>query len=318
MKIRADFVTNSSSSSYVLITVTGLDDLYLECELEEYEVHDQPNLLEAKTARQIGQALCDEINGGINEEDMPEELEELIAQLEQLPSLDEVTAITVENTDFNWGEFVEAHLDDFECIEDPNDVDYLEITAGYETNRKLQCAWSWYTTEVNLTDEAEERLDLDWDQLYYSQNYSPREITVPAQVQSLEQEDLQGCDNLEKLIFAGDVETISEKVFGNLPKLAAIIAPKMPPSKFQKKGKLLAVLGFAQQNGQDYEYRVEYLRYIKSQRKRLMPVALEHMELLRLMLAEKLIPAKELPDWLDQAQGSQQALEALQEYAKRA
>ncbi len=67
MKIRSDFVTNSSSSSFVLITVRGLDDLYLECSLDEYEVHNQPDLLETKTARQIGQALCEALNGGIEE-----------------------------------------------------------------------------------------------------------------------------------------------------------------------------------------------------------------------------------------------------------
>ena len=128
MKIRSDFVTNSSSSSYVAVTIQGTGDLYLHCFLDEYEAIEEPDLLKAKTARQIGEALCDAC--GIEEEDMPEELEELIAQLEELSSLEEVSSITVETTDINRGEFIEAYLDDFDNVDDPDDVDYVEITSG--------------------------------------------------------------------------------------------------------------------------------------------------------------------------------------------
>lgn len=305
MKIRSDFVTNSSSSSFVAITVEGSNDLYLHCLLDEYEVHNQPDLLETKTAQQIGQALCEALNGGIEEENMPEELEEMIQQLEELPSLDEVETITVENTDINRGEFVEVYLDDFDAIEDPDDVDYLEITSGYETNRKLHFSRSWRNINVNLTDEAQEQFDSeDEEALYVSWKNSPKEITVSAEVQSLKYRDFYECNELEKIVFAGEVEQIAADAFDDLPNLTTIVAPQMLLDKFPDKSKLAAVLGFAQQavqgeKGEPYRYRADYLEYIKNRQGELMSVILEHLALLQVMLGENIISAKKLPDWLN-------------------
>lgn len=315
MKIRADFVTNSSSSSYVAVTIQGAGDLHLHCFLDEYEVRGDPNLLKAKTARQIGEALCGVLDGGIEEEDMPEELEELIAQLEELPSLEEVSSITVETTDINRGEFIEAHLDDFDNVHDLNDMDYVEITSRYETKRKLRAAWFQQTKEIILTDEAQEKFDLKNEEgLYVSSNDSPREITVPAEARFLGQEDFDGCDNLETVIFEGEAEQIAANTFEYLPNLSTIIAPKMPLDKFQNEGKLAAVLGFAQQavqgeKAEPYRYREEYLAYIETHRDMLMPAILRQLALLQTMLTERVISTQELPDWLNlDWQGDRQTL----------
>ena len=50
-----------------------------------------------------------------------------------------------------------------------------------------------------------------------------------------------------------------------------------------------------------------YLSYIRRQRKRLYPLAVGNEEVLRLMVAEKMIPKKDVPLLLDEAEAGQNA-----------
>lgn len=90
---------------------------------------------------------------------------------------------------------------------------------------------------------------------------------------------------------------------------------RCPWRRFPASLKRAAVLGFVQADSEEVEYadRAGYLKYIKGQRKRLFPLALETPPLLALMLREKLLPKADVPVFLDQAR---QAVTALEAYGK--
>ena len=77
-----------------------------------------------------------------------------------------------------------------------------------------------------------------------------------------------------------------------------LIAPHMSISGFCVKDKPSACCGFAKllEAGAevDEEIKASYLKYIKGQKKRLYPFAVQHEELLRLMLTEKMLVRKDV------------------------
>ena len=77
-----------------------------------------------------------------------------------------------------------------------------------------------------------------------------------------------------------------------------MIALYLPISSIAKEGKPGACRGFAKAylDGAeiDEEIKAGYLKYIKGQKKKLYPAALEHEELLQLMFTEKMIPWKDI------------------------
>ena len=128
--------------------------------------------------------------------------------------------------------------------------------------------------------------------------YQGREtnVVIPESVTEIGCGTFRDCANLQSVTIPKSVEEIDKSVFED--SRPAIIAPHIPIDDFAPKNKPGACAGFAKAylDGAelDEEIKAGYLKYIKGQRKRLFPVAIQHEELLRLMFAEKIIPRKDI------------------------
>ena len=123
-----------------------------------------------------------------------------------------------------------------------------------------------------------------------------REVRVLAEADGILNRAFCECNALGKLYLAGAADCLRD----DFPQGAdcVIIAPKVKLSSVPPSIKAMLVSGFAaaDEAGEAEEgwAREEYLRYIRSQRKRLFPLALRRQELLRLMLAQKMLLADDI------------------------
>ncbi len=128
-------------------------------------------------------------------------------------------------------------------------------------------------------------------------------VTVPAGVTKLDCRTFFGCKGLKSVTILGPVGKIDQSVFEDCRPL--ITAPCTPIADFVTGNKPGAVLGYAKwymAKGEiDKEVLAANLKYIKGQKKRLYPLALEHEDLLQLMFAEKIIPKKDIDLIMDEA-----------------
>ena len=110
----------------------------------------------------------------------------------------------------------------------------------------------------------------------------------------------------EKIEIMGNApaESIKRLMAKNLR--AELVAKETPMRVIPADYKIQAVKGFSYCYGSGEElpeeYRAEYLRYIKAQRKRLFQHALKHIPLLGLMLAEKMIKIDEIDALIESAE----------------
>ena len=117
------------------------------------------------------------------------------------------------------------------------------------------------------------------------------------------------------------VTEIGKDVFKNCRPV--LIAPHIPISGVAKEDKPSACAGFAQAylDGReiDEDIKAGYLKYIKGQKKRLFPLSVQHEELLRVMLAEKMIVRKDIDPLLEECdkQNNIAAKAAVLDYAGR-
>lgn len=135
------------------------------------------------------------------------------------------------------------------------------------------------------------------------------EITLPPNVHEVGQWAFFNCRGLQRINLSG-AQTApavqSEDPFEEVD--APIIAPNMPLGDLPAFWKQRAVWGFALEQSRYTEARQgEYLKYIRSQRKRLCPLAIRCQELLLLMCGEGMIPPKDVPAFLDEADRQGQA-----------
>ena len=141
------------------------------------------------------------------------------------------------------------------------------------------------------------------------------EITIPQNVGKIGCWAFLRCAGLQKITLSGartgpDVK--SQDPFEDVD--APIVAPNMPLGDLPTFWKPRAVWGFAlEQHCYSGERQGEYLKYIKSQRKRLYPLALRRQELLLLMCGEGVIPPKDVQALLAEAdrQGNAAAKEMI-------
>lgn len=123
-----------------------------------------------------------------------------------------------------------------------------------------------------------------------------REVRVLAEADGILNRAFCECNALGKLYLAGAADCLRD----DFPQGAdcVIIAPKAKLSSVPPSIKAMLVSGFAaaDEAGEAEKgwAREEYLRYIRSQRKRLFPLALRRQELLRLMLAQKMLLADDI------------------------
>lgn len=148
---------------------------------------------------------------------------------------------------------------------------------------------------------------------------SARNVTIPESVTEIGHGTFKSCPNLQSVTIPKSVEEIDKSVFeGSSP---MIVAPHISVGDFAPKNKPGACAGFAkmylEQAELDEEIKADYLKYIKGQKKKLYPTAIQYEELLHLMFAEKMIPRKDIDLLLEEC-GKQQnvtAKAAVLEYA---
>lgn len=143
-----------------------------------------------------------------------------------------------------------------------------------------------------------------------------REVRVLAEADGILNRAFCECNALGKLYLAGAADCLRD----DFPQDAdcVIIAPKVKLSSVPPSIKAMLVSGFAaaDEAGEAEEgwAREEYLRYIRSQRKRLFPLALRRQELLRLMLAQKMLLADDIKELLQNEKCDAEAKAALLAY----
>ncbi len=146
-------------------------------------------------------------------------------------------------------------------------------------------------------------------------------VTIPAGVTEIWRSAFEDCTSLTSVTIPKSVTKIGKDAFlGSFP---ALIAPHIPVSNFDTSEKPKACAGFAKAYLDSREINEEikagYLKYIKGQKKRLFPLSVQHEELLRVMLAEKMIVRKDIDPLLEECdkQNNIAAKAAVLDYAGR-
>ena len=155
----------------------------------------------------------------------------------------------------------------------------------------------------------------------FSDRASLTSVTIPAGVTVIRESTFYGCANLTSVTIPKSVTKIGKDAF--LCSFPALIAPHIPVSNFDTSDKPGACAGFAKAylDGREIDEAIKagYLKYIKGQRKRLYPLAIQHEELLQLMFTEKMIVRKDIDPLLEECdkQSNTSAKAAVLDYAGR-
>ena len=145
-------------------------------------------------------------------------------------------------------------------------------------------------------------------------------IRLPASLKKLHWGVFLGRTSLKTIdLFSRTITKIEGEAFDGCA--AVLRAPYLPIGVFDIRDKPRAVQGFVQLCQEKFEMpedvRAGYLRYIRSQRRRLYPAALRTPELLYFMLREKMIPLDDVEPLLEQAEGNTELTAALLDYQER-
>lgn len=154
------------------------------------------------------------------------------------------------------------------------------------------------------------------------------ELVIPAGVKTLRKGAFENCQELTSVTFFEGLEELEGRAFGHCPHLEKIQLPdsvtKLHKTAFANcdaltdlradgialndlsvKCRQAVMVDFARRllAGEKIpsDRQMECLQYIRSNRKKLYPYALQHGDLLRFMLGEQLIPQKDIQPLLDEA-----------------
>jgi hypothetical protein len=156
--------------------------------------------------------------------------------------------------------------------------------------------------------------------IYYafSDNKGLQSVTIPESVTEIEDSVFRDCTGLKCVTIMGRGLKISRSTFEDSRPI--LVAPHIPIQNFVTEDKPGACAGFSklyQEKAElDEEIRAGYLKYIKDRKKELYPLAVRHKELLRLMLAEKMLSRKDVDILLAECdnQNNAAAKAAVQDY----
>lgn len=143
-------------------------------------------------------------------------------------------------------------------------------------------------------------------------------VTIPESVTEIGNYIFSSCTGLTGVTVLGRLEKLDESIF--YKSRPVLITPHIPISGFSAGDRPGAICGFAKlyfdNTEMDEEIRAGYLKYIKGQKKKLYPLAVRHEELLRLMLAEKMLSRKDVDILLAECdnQNNAAAKDAVQDY----
>ena len=128
-------------------------------------------------------------------------------------------------------------------------------------------------------------------------------VTIPAGVKWIDGSEFSGCTSLTSVTILGKTEIWKEAFSDHV---SVIVAEQLRMGDYPLPVyKQAAARGFALRYGSGdvlpEDYRADCLKYIRGQKKKLYPLALQFPPLLHVMLAEKMVPKGDLPDLIDQA-----------------
>lgn len=139
-----------------------------------------------------------------------------------------------------------------------------------------------------------------------------KSVTIPEGVTEIGEGAFAWCSELTAITLFCEMSGDVSEIFKNSPiakycsnSIEKICAPKYDIG-LTSKMKVQAARGFAQLAVQGYsfeeEYREKYAAYIKRQKKKMYPVAMEDEYLLTYLLGNKLIPSADIPSLISLAQ----------------
>ena len=128
-------------------------------------------------------------------------------------------------------------------------------------------------------------------------------VTIPAGVKWIDGSEFSGCTSLTSVTILGKTEIWKEAFSDHV---SVIVAEQLRMGDYPLPiYKQAAARGFALRYGSGEtlpeDYRADCLKYIRGQKKKLYPMALQFPPLLHVMLGEKMVPKGDLPDLIDQA-----------------
>ena len=167
-------------------------------------------------------------------------------------------------------------------------------------------------------------------------------VTLPESLQILEDRVFQNCRKLIQLVIPESVNQIGYRAFDECIRLhvqidalapqigrqcfmdtASVRITRMDPAKLPDNVRQSAILAFADDVCNDVKldtsFYKRFLKYIYSRRKLLYSLALDHWNLLQLMIQERIIPLDDVDRILDSMLGGEQAeaVAALIQYKQR-
>ena len=129
-------------------------------------------------------------------------------------------------------------------------------------------------------------------------------VVIPKSVLRIKMDAFAGCTALREVTFLGTPAELHKQAFSG--ENMAFYTPAMSMAQLPStEYKQAAARGFALRYAAGTElpeaYRADCLKYIRGQKKKLYPMALQFPPLLHVMLGEKMAPKGDLPDLIDQA-----------------